>query len=194
MKKLINLLESDSTVSSLDLSNVTTDNDNTKYDKISDSLLNDINTAAENAGLRVTITTGKSGHSEMTKSGNKSRHSTGDAVDIAIINGKRITKDLGDKLANELKNLGYDTSGNESGNKKAVLWQVADHYNHIHVSNTSDTSSSSIDSDDETSTDTESDTSFETSFIKNLLLKKLGLNESKQNRVLKDIKKIKNLL
>jgi hypothetical protein len=193
MKKLINLIESDSMVSSMGLSNVTTDNDNTKYDTISDSLVKDINTAAKNAGLKVTITTAKSGHSEMTKSGHKSRHTTGDAVDISIINGKKITKDLGDKLANELKKLGYDTSGNESGNNKAVLWQVADHYDHIHVSNTSDTSSSSIDSDDETSTDTDSD-SFATSFITDLIANKFGLSESKQNRVLKDIEKIKNLL
>ena len=188
MKKLINLLESDSTVSSLDLSNVTTDNDNTKYDKISDSLLNDINTAAKNAGLRVTITTGKSGHSEMTKSGNKSRHTTGDAVDISVINGKKITKELGDKLTNELKNLGYDNSGNESGNKKAVLWQVDDHYNHMHVSNTSDTPSSSIEDEDTDSDD------FATNYITDLIANKFGLNESKQIRVLKDIQKIKNLL
>ena len=193
MKKLINLIESDSMVSSLGLSNVTTDNDNTKYDKISDNLLNDINTAAKNAGLRVTITTGKSGHSEMTKSGRKSRHTTGDAVDISIINGKKITKNLGDKLSKELEKLGYDTSGNESGNSKAVLWQVADHYNHIHVSNTSDTTSSSNDDSDDGETETQS-SGYAIKYMVGLLSKAFGMSESKQNRILKDIEKIKNLL
>jgi hypothetical protein len=193
MKKLINLIESDSMVSSLGLSNVTTDNDNTKYDKISDNLLNDINTAAKNAGLRVTITTGKSGHSEMTKSGRKSRHTTGDAVDISIINGKKITKNLGDKLSKELEKLGYDTSGNESGNSKAVLWQVADHYNHIHVSNTSDTTSSSNDDSDDGETETQS-SGYARKYMVGLLSKAFGMSESKQNRILKDIEKIKNLL
>jgi len=191
MKKLINLIESDSMVSSLGLSNVTTDNDSTKYDKISDSLLNDINTAAKNADLRVTITTGKSGHREMTKSGHKSRHTTGDAVDIAIINGKRITKNLGDKLCDELKKLGYDTSGRESGNDKAVLWQVPDHYNHVHISNTSDTSS---DSNGEENNDESPNDDFAKKYMVKLLSKAFGMNESKQNRVLNDIKKIKNLL
>lgn len=180
-------------VSSLGLSNVTTDNDNTKYDKISDNLLNDINTAAKNAGLRVTITTGKSGHSEMTKSGRKSRHTTGDAVDISIINGKKITKNLGDKLSKELEKLGYDTSGNESGNSKAVLWQVADHYNHIHVSNTSDTTSSSNDDSDDGETETQS-SGYARKYMVGLLSKAFGMSESKQNRILKDIEKIKNLL
>ena len=193
MKKLINLIEPDSMVSSLGLSNVTTDNDSTKYDKISDSLLNDINTAAKNADLRVTITTGKSGHREMTKSGRKSRHTTGDAVDITIINGVKITKNLGDRLVKELKKLGYDTSGNESGTDKAVLWQVPGHYNHIHVSNTSDTTISPNDDGEESDTESPND-DFTKKYMVKLLSKAFGMNESKQIRVLNDIKKIKNLL
>ena len=39
------------------------------------------------SGLNPTITSLKSGHSDMTKSGNVSEHSTGDAVDIAKVNG-----------------------------------------------------------------------------------------------------------
>ena len=196
MKKLIDLLESYEMVSSLGLSNVITDNDATKYDKISDSLLKDINTAAKNSGLKVSITTAKSGHREKTKSGNKSRHTTGDAVDISIINGIRITKDLGNKLANELKKLGYDTSGNESGNNKAVLWQVADHYNHMHVSNTTGTSSNTTGTPSDT-VDTQQPTANSgyqsyMSDIANSFAK--GLIPTNENRLIKNIDKIKKLL
>lgn len=180
-------------ISSLGLSNVTTDNDSTRYDKISNSLLMDINRAAKNADLKVTITTAKSGHRKIAKSGHKSRHTTGDAVDIAIINGVRITKNLGDRLVKELKKLGYDSSGNESGNVKAVLWQVNDHYDHIHVSNTTDTPTSSNDDIDDID-DESSNNGFAKKYMMSLLSKAFGMNESKQNRILKDIEKIKNLL
>ena len=38
-------------------------------------------------GFQLTITSLKCGHSLMTTSGNVSEHSTGDAMDIAAING-----------------------------------------------------------------------------------------------------------
>lgn len=189
MKKL---LETFSTISSLDLSNVTTDNDNTKYDTVSNALVKDINTAAKNAGLKVTITTAKSGHSEMTKTGNKSRHSTGEAVDISIINGKKITKDLGDKLVDELKKLGYEHSESESGKSKVILWQVQGHYNHIHVSNTSDVESSEA-NDDEINTDSDSETESK-KYVTKILSKMFGLNENKQIKIINNIDRIKKLL
>ena len=42
-------------------------------------------------GFRLTITALKCGHSLMTTSGNISEHSTGDAVDIAVIDGVPVT-------------------------------------------------------------------------------------------------------
>ena len=145
MKKLINLLETNVTVSSLGLSNTTTDTD-TSNDLISPTLLNDINTAAKNANVNVKITTAVSGHRETTTSGNPSRHIPGNAVDIAMINGKSVSnanRADADALVSQLKNMGYDSSGNESGHPKEVLWQVPEHYDHVHVSNTTDTPSTS---------------------------------------------------
>ena len=90
--------------------------------------------------------------------------------------------------------MGYDTSGSESGHPKEVIWQTDnDHRTHIHVSNTTgvslgglgSTSSGSIDSDTRNT-------------AKKFLVKMIGnafsKNESKQERILKDIQKIKNLL
>jgi len=171
------LLETFYTISSLDLSNVTTDNDNTKYDTVSDVLVKDINTAAKNAGLNVTIRNAKPGTSE--------------AVDISIINGKKITKELGDKLVDELKKLGYDTSGSESGKSKSILWQVQDHYNHVHVSNTSDVESP--ETEDETDNDSDSDNESK-KYVTKILSKMFGLNENKQTKVINNIDRIKKLL
>ncbi len=48
-------------------------------------------------GFRLTITSLKCGHSVLTTSGNVSEHSTGDAMDIAAINGVPVatTRDRG---------------------------------------------------------------------------------------------------
>lgn len=146
MKKLINLLEANVTVSSLNLSNTKTDNDGTNNDSISQTLLNDINTAAKNANVNITVTTAVSGHRETTSSGHPSRHTTGNAVDIAMINGKAVSsanRADADAFVSQLKSMGYDASGNESGHPKEVLWQVPQHYDHVHVSNTTDTPSTS---------------------------------------------------
>jgi len=110
-------------------------------DNINTSLLNDINLAAKRAGLKVDVTTAVSGHRTKTSSGNISRHTTGNAVDIAIINGipvRTIDKSIVDKFVNELVRLGY-IRGVESGNPKAVLdykFKGGGHDGHIHVSNT----------------------------------------------------------
>ncbi len=127
-------------------------------DNINISLLQDIQTAAKNANLKVDITTAVSGHDSGT------RHESGNAVDIAIINGKAVSRSNrgdADKLVNELIKLGY-TKNVESGNDKAVLtFGFKGHDNHVHVSKKSNTSSSSTDSS-KTNTDS-SETNTETS-------------------------------
>ena len=148
MKKLISLLETVEPVDPKLYSNIRFEG-TTSSDKISTSLLSDINTAARSAGIVVSITTAVSGHSELTKNGTRSRHPDGLGVDIAIIenvsNNSNSTqfKELGDKLSNSLQNMGYTTNGETDYTKtpKVVLWQVADHYDHVHVSNTTDSTS-----------------------------------------------------
>jgi hypothetical protein len=194
MKKLINLLEANVTVGSLNLSNVSIDA-NSSSDLISSALLKDINTAASNAGINVTITTAVSGHDEKTTSGNVSRHTGGNAVDISIINGSSITKKLGDKLVSELVKLGYQSVEGETPSvPKSILWQVDGHKDHVHVSNTTGAGSTTTGAGS-TSSSVESDSRTK---AKKILVKMIGntfgVNESKQERILKDIEKIKNLL
>jgi hypothetical protein len=125
-------------------------NMNPSRDNINTSLLGDINTAAKNAGVVVDITTAVSGHGEKTTSGNTSRHPSGNAVDIAIINNKPVSvsnRTDADKFVGELVKLGY-TKNTESSNPKAVLtFGFPGHDDHVHVSytnqSTSDSSSSS---------------------------------------------------
>lgn len=128
-------------------SNVKFDNDQTKYDSVNTALLDDLQTAAKNAGIIATITTAKSGHSEKTASNNASRHMSGAGVDISLLNDVKADnpkfKELGNKLRDELVNNLKYTSNVESGNAKAVLWQMPGHYDHLHVSNNSDAASSS---------------------------------------------------
>lgn len=135
-------------------SNVRIDS-NSSDDKINQALLDDLETAAKNAGVYVTITTAVSGHSEKTMSGNRSRHPDGNAVDISIIDGinsggatnekdgNSDFREKGNKFTDQLEKLGYSRN-TESGNEKAFLWQTntgGNHFNHIHVSNTSTESS-----------------------------------------------------
>ena len=130
-------------------SNVKIDNDATQNDQINQPLLDDLQTAASNAGVIVTITTAKSGHGNLTINGKPSRHATNTAVDIAILdgigaggasnksNGNPRFRELGDRVKNELVKMGYSLNA-EGGNQKAVLWQTdtgGNHYNHLHVSN-----------------------------------------------------------
>jgi hypothetical protein len=111
-------------------------------DNINASLLNDINLAAKRAGMKVDVTTAVSGHKSTTKSGNTSRHPSGNAVDISIINGKSVRtldKQIIDKFVGELVKMGY-VRGVESGNPKAVLdytFKGGGHEGHIHISNMS---------------------------------------------------------
>lgn len=108
----------------------------TQNDTTNPNLLSDINTAAKQAGIIVTITTAKEGHDKKTKSGFISRHFNNLAVDIAIINDKAVqyVKNDADKFANILMSMGYSRN-KEAYQQKAVLWQMADHYDHLHISN-----------------------------------------------------------
>ncbi len=141
-------------------------------DNINTSLLNDIETAAKNAGVKVYVTTAVSGHKEKTSSGNVSRHTTGNAVDISIIDGKSVRsldKSIIDKFVNELVKLGY-VRGSESGNPKAVLdytFKGGGHEGHIHVSRTDGSSSDTSLVGTTTTSDTD---------IKDPLLYQIGKN------------------
>jgi hypothetical protein len=101
-------------------------------DNINTALLQDIQTAAKSAGLKVDITTAVSGHDTGT------RHESGNAVDIAMINGRAVSTSNradADKLVGVLVQMGYKKNV-ESGNEKAVLtFGFPGHNNHVHVSN-----------------------------------------------------------
>ena len=129
-----------------------------RKDTVNKELLNDIQSAAEKAKVKVQINWAHTGHSNKTKSGNVSRHSTHDAVDISRLqdlkdpkqkrlrgsgnasnstNGSENFRIAGNRLKDALVELGYNWNG-ERGHKKAVLWQTdigGNHYNHLHVSN-----------------------------------------------------------
>jgi hypothetical protein len=114
-------------------------------DNINTALLQDVQTAAKMAGLNVGITTAVSGHGKGTN------HETGNAVDVAMINGigsggatnetngNAEFRKLGNKLKDALVSMGYIWN-TEIGNTKAVLWQTnkgGNHFNHVHISNNS---------------------------------------------------------
>jgi hypothetical protein len=114
-------------------------------DNINTALLQDVQTAAKMAGLNVDITTAISGHDGGT------RHETGNAVDVAKINGigsggatnetngNAEFRKLGNKLKDALVSMGYVWT-TEIGNTKSVLWQTnkgGNHFNHVHISNNS---------------------------------------------------------
>jgi hypothetical protein len=111
-------------------------------DRINPLLLSDIDLAAKRANVEVTITTAVSGHRPGT------RHGTGHAVDIAIVNGKGFKNendakrkgilDSINKFVGELIKLGYVKNA-ESGNDKAILtFGFKGHDHHIHISRKSD--------------------------------------------------------
>ena len=132
-------------------------------DKINPSLLKDVDAAARKAGVKVSITTAVSGH------GKGSRHETGHAVDIAMVNGMgyRSEKDAEKKgiyddimrFVDALEDMGY-IKNSESGNDKAVLtFGFPGHHHHVHVSRKSDDGESTSSGSTETvSGDTETNT------------------------------------
>jgi hypothetical protein len=197
MKKLIQLLEANIKLNSHGCSNIIVDSD-ISLDSVNELLLKDICTAAKNSGVNVSITTAVSDHPLETNSGNVSRHSKGHAVDISKVNGKsvKIEKTSANNFVNQLEQLGY-TRNSESGNPKSVLWQMDDHYNHIHVSNTEEkTTTDSTKPKDGSTTSTDSGDDGPAGRLMNTLIgdtfgKMLGL---KEQRVNKEIDKIRNLL
>jgi hypothetical protein len=139
--------------------NVKFDTDGTQNDEVNKALLDDIQKAAESTGIIATITTAKTGHSELTINGRNSRHMNGTGVDVAILdgigsngatnslNGNAKFRELGTKLKNELVSMGYIWN-TESGNDKAVLWQTntgGNHFNHLHISNKTGSSENTSD-------------------------------------------------
>lgn len=203
MKKLIQLLETKIQLGSHGCSNIDVDSD-ISTNMVNDELLKDICTAANAADVKVKITTAVSDHPVETDSGSISRHSTGNGVDISIINniavGNSSNKTDVDKFVKQLEQLGY-VRNSEGNNKKSVLWQMKDHFNHVHVSNTtgdsSDGGTSSTSSGSSTSGASDIDTYAKNAarnFLGDMIGKALGENEIKTERILKDIQKIKNLL
>jgi hypothetical protein len=93
-------------------------------------------------GFKLTITALKCGHSLMTTSGNVSEHSTGDAVDIAVINGVVVTGHQGPGTpADELIKTVLELQGTMHPHQVISLedlpgetsFALADHYDHVHV-------------------------------------------------------------
>jgi len=122
---------------------------NPSSDNISIALLQDVQTAAKNAGLKVDITTAVSGHRPSRT------HDKGNAVDISIINGKAVSlsnRADADKLVAQLEKMGYVKNiENKSISKSVLTFGFEGHDNHVHISNItsspSDTSSTSNTSD-----------------------------------------------
>lgn len=198
MKKLIQLLEANIKLNSSGCPNIGVDSD-ISLNLVNDSLLNGICSAAKAANVNVQITSAVSDHPEKTDSGAVSRHSKGKAVDISKINGKSVKDPSNETNVNnfvsQLERLGYKRNS-ESGNPKSVLWQMADHYDHVHVSNTEESSTASTSGSTSGTTGTDVTTPSPGENLVNSLLSTafgdtLGL---KEHRVNKEIGKIRNLL
>ena len=94
-------------------------------------------------GYDLTITSLKCGHSIMTTSGNVSEHSTGDAVDIAQINGQPVLGNQGPgTLAEALVRDLLQLQGSMKPHQIISLmdyfgadntFAMADHDDHVHV-------------------------------------------------------------
>ena len=201
MKKLTTLIEAIEKVDPSLYSNIKWEG-SAVSDKINSSLLAEINAAANAADIMVTISTANSGHRTTTSSGNTSRHKTGEAVDISRINGtgwsskkdaqsKNILSQI-ESFVGKLSSAGYKVNS-ESGNLKSVLYfGFPGHDDHIHVSSQSDDSPIDLSSDTSSSRQ-----DVGKNFVIDLISKAaetMGLTESKQNRVVKNIERIKDLL
>jgi hypothetical protein len=93
-------------------------------------------------GFTLTITALKCGHSYLTTSGNVSEHSTGDAVDIAMIDGIPVTGHQGPgTLTDELIRGVLQLQGTMHPHQVISLedlpgetsFALPDHYDHVHV-------------------------------------------------------------
>lgn len=162
---------------------------NPVFDEINKSLLQDVQTAAKTAGVRVDITTAVSGHEKLP-----SRHPDGNAVDIAIINGKSVSPSNradADKFVDALVSMGYSKNVKETGNSRVVLtFGFEGHDDHVHVSNTTssaskpttDKSTDSSAKTSDTTTSASTATSRSREFARQIgksLLNAIGINEAK---------------
>ncbi len=92
-------------------------------------------------GYRLTITSLKCGHTVLTSSGNVSEHSTGGAVDIAMINGQPVLGNQGPgTLAESLVHDVLELQGTMEPDQVISLmdfggpsFAMADHDDHVHV-------------------------------------------------------------
>ncbi|HEX4669031.1 MAG TPA: lytic murein transglycosylase [Solirubrobacterales bacterium] len=93
-------------------------------------------------GFELTITALKCGHSFLTTSGNVSEHSTGDAVDIAVINGTPVTGNQGPgTMTDELIQDVLQLQGTMQPHQVISLedlpgetsFAMPNHYDHVHV-------------------------------------------------------------
>jgi hypothetical protein len=93
-------------------------------------------------GFELTITALKCGHGYLTTSGNVSEHSTGDAVDIAAIDGLPVTGHQGpgtlvDKLIRDVLALQGTMHPHQVISLEdlpgGTSFAMADHYDHVHI-------------------------------------------------------------
>jgi Transglycosylase SLT domain len=93
-------------------------------------------------GFKLTITSLQCGHGLLTTSGNVSEHSTGDAVDIAVINGAPVTGNQGPGTeTDDLIHAVLRLQGTMHPHQVISLedlpgptsFAMADHYDHVHV-------------------------------------------------------------
>jgi hypothetical protein len=167
-----NILEASDIYDNVDFKDYVVGNSAPSKDKINPVLLQDIQNAASAAGVKVDITTAVSGHKKGT------RHETGNAVDIAIINGKAVSpsnKNDVNKFVDVLVSMGYTKNSEGANNPKSVLtFGFPGHDNHIHISNTS-SKESSIDNTPEGGTSGE----FLAKTFAKPILSTMGINEEK---------------
>lgn len=117
---------------------------NSKSDKVNRALLDDINKAAKQAGIKARVGTITKNHPSL-KSGKDSRHPSGMAVDIDMVNGKPVSqkiKDVVDNFVRELEKLGYNKNVERGFDKSVLTFGFPDHDNHVHVSNRTEEASS----------------------------------------------------
>ena len=191
-----NILEAADVYDNVDFENI--GHGNPSSDNISTALLQDVQAAAKSVGLKVDVTTAVSGHGTKTKSGNTSRHPSGNAVDIAKINDKAVSlsnRADADKLVAALVSMGYTKNAEGPSNPKAVLtFGFPNHDNHVHISNTTSSTSqsptntatsgttSNTTSGEEETTTTNTGGSKSGEFARQIgksLLNAIGINESK---------------
>jgi hypothetical protein len=135
-------------------------------DKVNRALLDDINLAASKGNVVVTIGAIKSKHPNGKNNDPSTRHTFGNAVDIPIINGKAVRKEIKsevERFTNQLENLGYTKNKEKEGNQiRAFLtFGFPGHDDHVHVSNQSEEASKET-SDEKTSNEKTTDSTEKT--------------------------------